>query len=422
MNYRKNVSVILLLILSLFLTGCQKQTESAEPADSLPVTEINTVEYISQETVQARPDPTSEPEEAEPEQLPEEPETVTVCMVGDVLLHDRVEDSARREDGSYNFDALFENTKDVIRGADLAIVNQEVILGGTELKVSGYPNFNGPTEVMDALAETGFDVVCHGTNHALDRGGKGLLNCLNSWQEKYPEIEITGIHDSAEDQSRISVVSVKGLDIAVLNYTYGTNGISLPGDMPYAVDYLQESRVKEDLAKAREQADIVIVCPHWGTEYRLTPDNSQKKWAQLFADNGADLILGTHPHVPEPVEVITATDGREVPVYYSLGNYVNWTSGTGDGTANRMVGEMAYVTFSSEGNLESCEVLPLVSHVTSGEDGVTVFFLKDYSEEKAAENEIRKQDPAFSYDYCRNLCENVLGEYYEPETFRESGT
>ena len=145
--------------------------------------------------------------------------------------------------------------------------------------------------MADELVDTGFDVICHATNHALDKGKKGLTNCLNYWQEHYPDLAVLGIHDSKEDQEEIYVAECEGMRIAILNYTYGTNGIPLPGDMPYAVDLLKESRVKEDLAKAEKLADFTIVCPHWGTEYSLKKTAEQDKWVKIFYEGGADSIV-----------------------------------------------------------------------------------------------------------------------------------
>jgi poly-gamma-glutamate synthesis protein (capsule biosynthesis protein) len=334
---------------------------------------------------------------------------ITIVMVGDVLLHTPVAESGRKEDGTYNFDAIFEPLREEISAADLALVNQEVILGGTELGISGYPAFNAPYELGDALVNAGFDVVCHATNHALDKGAKGVRNCLAFWDENHPETAVLGIHASADDQSEIYVYEQDGISIAILNYTYGTNGIELPADMPYAVDLLEKERVRSDLQEASELADFVIVCPHWGTEYVLEETAEQKQWAQIFAENGADLVLGTHPHVIEPVEWV-----EDTLVYYSLGNFVNWTSDAGNGIANRMVGGMAKITIGRDdtGNvgITDWSVEPVVSHLEQGFGGVTVYALDAYTEELAEKNEIRKQDGNFSLEYCRKLVQDVFGE------------
>ena len=351
----------------------------------------------------------------------EKPE-ITLVMAGDILLHTPVAESGKREDGNYDFSAVFAEMKEEISSADLALVNQEVILGGEELGVSGYPAFNAPYELGDALADAGFDVVLHATNHALDKGKRGIVNCLAFWQEEYPDIAVLGIHGSEADQEEIYVYEQDGIRLAVLNYTYGTNGIALPQDMPWAVDLLDKTKVAEDLQRAQELADFVIVCPHWGTEYFLEETAEQEAWAAFFAENGADLILGTHPHVIEPVEWVGAAegseDGRGTLTYYSLGNFVNWTSGTGDGVANRMVGGMARVTIgldeAGEAVITSYGVEPLVCHVEQGYGGVTVYPLEEYTEELAGRNEIVGQDGQFSLSYCRKLAEEVFGSLWLP--------
>ena len=334
---------------------------------------------------------------------------VTLVMVGDILLHTPVAESAKTEEGGYDFTAVFANLQEEIGGADLAIVNQEVILGGAELGVSGYPSFNAPYELGDALWEAGFDVVLHATNHALDKGRQGLVNCMAFWETNYPEIAVLGIHESERDQQEIYICEQEGIRIAILNYTYGTNGIPLPGDMPYGVDILERERVTEDLKRAKELADFVIVCPHWGTEYVLEETATQREWAKLFAENGADLVLGTHPHVIEPIAWV-----EDTLVYYSLGNFVNWTSGTGAGVANRMVGGMAQVTIGLDENGEAVitdyGVETLVCHLEEGYGGVTVYPLAGYTEELAERNAIVKQDDSFSLEYCEELSRRVFGE------------
>ncbi len=337
---------------------------------------------------------------------------VQLIMVGDILLHDGIEKCAMQEDGLYDFSEVFRHTRSVIEAADLAIVNQEVIIGGKELRVSGYPSFNAPYEIADELAETGFDVICHATNHALDRGKRGIENCLKYWEENHPDIDTVGIYTSQADRDDVCIFEKNGIKIAVLNYTYGTNGISLPSGMPYAVDLLNDERVKEDLAKAEKAADLTVVCPHWGTEYNHGISEMQKKWTKVFAENGADLIIGTHPHVIEPVEEYETSDGRKVPVYYSLGNFINWTSGSGKGVADRMLGAMADVTIAkdADGNavIKDYGVRPLVAHVESEINGSTVYFLDDYTQAKSFLNEIRKADANFSYRYCEDLCADII--------------
>ena len=344
-----------------------------------------------------------------------------IVMVGDILLHDGVTESCTLEDGGYDFDPIFAHTKEKITQADLAIVNQEVILGGKELRVSGYPSFNAPFEVADALSNAGFDVVCHATNHALDRGKKGIINCLDNWKSAHPEMAVIGIYDSEQAAEEVYITKVCSDDcqsndadairIAVLNYTYGTNGIALPSDMPYAVSMLNKEAIASDLEYAREHADFIIVCPHWGIEYQLTPSSEQVEMAKFMADNGADLIIGTHPHVIEPVEYVEGDNGGRALCYYSLGNYINWTSGRGQDVSNRMVGFMADVIIERDENgdvvISDYEAIPLISHVESNKGKVMTYFLDDYTEELAEGNEIKEQDDEFSIEKAKELVRKV---------------
>ena len=224
----KKIPMILLAMFTL--SGCDRQemiysfnhVEEASVDNEVENTE--SVDNIQAETEQAVDITTKEPEISDVYSGP----TVTLTMVGDVLLHTPVEESCQAEDGSYDFSILFANVKDEVQAADIAIVNQEVIIGGEELGVSGYPSFNAPYEVADALADTGFDVILHGTNHAMDQGKKGITNCLSNWEKKYPDIKILGINKSQDAQDSVTVLEQNGIKIAVLNYTYGLNGIALP--------------------------------------------------------------------------------------------------------------------------------------------------------------------------------------------------
>lgn len=341
---------------------------------------------------------------------PEQQRELTLVMVGDVLLHTPLQESGKMADGSLDYSHFFAHTTDLISQADLALVNQEVILGGSGLGLSGYPAFNGAFEVGDALVEAGFDVVLHATNHALDKGSKGLLNCLEFWEAQHPQVAALGIHDSDEDQDDLFLYQWQGCTIAILNYTYSTNGVPLPED--YMVDMLEERAVIADLERANEVADFVIVCPHWGTEYTHSPTASQKKWAALFLEHGVDLVIGTHPHVIQPIEWLTDEAGNEMLVYWSLGNYINFTSGTGAGVGQRAVGAMAQVTLGVEDRkvvITDYGVTPLIAHMVEGTGQPTVYPLADYTQALAEESAMSDKDPGFSLDYCRALCQQVFG-------------
>lgn len=341
-------------------------------------------------------------------------QSATIVMVGDVLLHTPVSESGQMADGSYQYNHLFRNAKADIESADLALVNQEVILGGRELGLTGYPAFNGAYEVGDALVNTGFDVILHATNHALDRGKEGLINCMNYWKTSHPDISVVGINDSAESQDKICVRTVNGIRIAILNYTYGTNGILMPSSMPYAVNILTKDKVAKDVEAAKQVSDFIIVAPHWGTEYTHEETEMQKEWAEYFAEIGVNLVIGTHPHVIEPVEWVQASNGNKTLVYYSLGNFINATSDSGEGVADRMVGAMSKVTIrrQTDGSvgIDQYGVIPLVTQMKTGPGQITTYKLSDYTQELAAENEIKDRDDRFSLDFCKQLSKEVFGD------------
>jgi poly-gamma-glutamate synthesis protein (capsule biosynthesis protein) len=181
----------------------------------------------------------------EPDAVVEETQTeadaeIDLIMVGDILLHTPIEEYSKQADGTYDYSAIFTNQKEDISDADLSLVNQEVIIGGEDLGISGYPAFNCSYNLANNLESTGFNVVLHATNHALDKGKKGVVNCLNNWKTNHPNMTVLGINDSKEASDNIYVYEKDGMKIAILNYTYGTNGIPLPSDMPYAVNMLEE--------------------------------------------------------------------------------------------------------------------------------------------------------------------------------------
>ena len=354
---------------------------------------------------------TEEPTTTEP---PFEPVEIDVMMIGDILTHMGVQDSGRLADGSLNYDHLFANIKEDVQEADIAIVNQEVIIGGEELGLSGYPTFNCAYEIGDALVNAGFNIILHATNHTLDKGSVGVDNCINFWKSKYPDITYLGINQVAEDRDNIYVYEQEGIRIAILNYTYGTNGIPLPEDRPYIVNLLEEDAVIADLEKAKAMSDFIIVCPHWGTEYTLVETEEQHYWAKLFADNGADLIIGAHPHVIEPVAWIEAEDNSRTLCYYSLGNFISTQN-----DASNMLGAMAKVTITNdeEGNvfIKEYSVEPLVTQKLWGTQEITTYKLSDYTADLASKNRIIDKDSSFSMSYLVNTCKQVFGDLYIPK-------
>jgi poly-gamma-glutamate capsule biosynthesis protein CapA/YwtB (metallophosphatase superfamily) len=418
-NRFKYLSFVLVFFLLLMnTTGCIRPVEDTNTFSTDASKDIQaTTEESSESKIIASDDDSTSVESIESKETEKDVEEpnytkVDLIMVGDMLLHDPVNESGRYPDGTYNYDHLFTNVKDIIMDKDIAMVNQEVILGGLELGLSGYPTFNGAFEVADSIANTGFNVILHATNHTLDKGKTGGLNCMNYWKSNYPDIAIVGINESQEARDNIYVYEKEDLKIAILNYTYGTNGVKLPSDMPYIVNLLDKEDIERDVKKAIEIADFVIVAPHWGIEYKHYPSQDQIELAEFMADLGVDLVIGTHPHVVQPVEWVESENGNKMLIYYSIGNFINSTSSKGDGVTNRMIGAMAEVTIEKhereEAFISQYGAIPLISHKdTSGPGLLTVYPASNYTEELARENEIVNQDPNFSLELCLDIWNEV---------------
>ena len=341
-------------------------------------------------------------------------ESMRIVMIGDMLMHDSLLKSAKLDTGGYNFDHLFTNVKGFIEKADLAMVNQETIIGGSAFGYTGYPSFNTPNELVDAEINTGFDVLLFATNHAYDKGAKGVRNCMEYLDTTHPELGYVGINHNEEDRDNIYTYEANGIKVAILNYTYGHNGVKLPSSLSYLINELDEEKVRSDIRKAEEIADFTIVCPHWGTEFKHTKDAKQESWTAVFLEEGVDLVLGTHPHVVQPIEWVTHENGHQMLVYYSIGNFINGTNSTGHGVTDRMVGAIADVNLERNKETGKVEIVKhdvhsVVCHMAEKTE-YTVYFLKDYTEELASKNLVVRQDSEFSKSLCESIFNQVFGE------------
>lgn len=356
-----------------------------------------------------------------------DPQKIRLMMLGDNLMHLGMVYSGQQPDGSFNYDKMFEPVKAHLELADIKITNQETIFGGNHLGYSGFPFFNSPTEIGDGIANAGFNVVLHASNHAADQGIKGILHCLDFW-EKYPEILVTGIFENANEENQdIGLLEINGITFAILNYTYSPNLAALPkdiqGHLAMLCDWDENNGmidfknlhpdVLTDIATAKQMADVVIVCPHWGTEYTFVPSSYQQKFAKQMAEAGADLIIGTHPHVIQPIEWVRADNGNTALCYYSLGNYVS-----SQNDAECMLEAMAWVTFVvQEDSVEILEeetgAIPMICHYTSGAIRLeNVYFLDGYTEEKAKTHGIHAFDSAdYTLENLQRWANEVLGEW-----------
>ena len=260
---------------------------------------------------------------------------LSLIAVGDNLIHGSVYRDANKHANynGYDFKPIITNIKEIVSNYDVAYYNQETILGGTELGLSDYPTFNSPYEAGDAMIDAGFNLVSLATNHTMDSGKKAVENSCKYWNEK-KEVLTSGSYCSEEEKNEIRIKEKNNITYTMLNYTYGTNGMPVSNDYlvnvwPTDIDNINnpekdtkyqayKTKVKEDIEKVRDKVDLLIVAMHWGVEYTHNPTEYEKDMASYLSSLGVDLIIGTHPHVIQPVTWIDNT-----LVIYSLGNFLS---------------------------------------------------------------------------------------------------
>lgn len=301
MKKNKSLVIIILILLSCISLHCIKSYKNIEIKPNENVSEIDV-------------DKTEVPETEQNKKLEY---NLSLAMVGDALYHSNCYEDGLQNDGTYNFDSQFADIAPIISNYDLAYYNQETILGGTEIGLSTYPTFNSPQEVGDAFLKAGFNLVSLATNHTMDRGEKAILKSVAYWRGK-TNVLTAGSYDSFEDRNRSHIREKNGITYAFFSYTYGTNGIPVPKGKEYLVNLFDKETAKKDIEAVRDQVDVILVAMHWGTEYVHEPSKVQKEQALFLADLGVDVIIGSHPHVIQPIEHI----GNTI-VIYSLGNFIS---------------------------------------------------------------------------------------------------
>ena len=251
--------------------------------------------------------------------------TFTLTALGDVLCHNtQYWDAYNSSTDEYDFSYVFDDIKSYTSAGDITIANLETSFAGKDVGYSNYPTFNSPDSLATALKGIGIDIISTAGNHALDKGFSGLCRTIDVLDSN--EIEHLGTYKSEENQKKLLFKNIKGLNVAFINYTYGTNGIPVPDGKEFCINLIDKDLIKNQIEQAKdENADIIIACMHWGTEYQTTPNDEQKELSDFLFKNGVDIIIGNHPHVLEPMEkrTVTLDDGttKECFVIYALGNF-----------------------------------------------------------------------------------------------------
>jgi beta-glucosidase-like glycosyl hydrolase/poly-gamma-glutamate capsule biosynthesis protein CapA/YwtB (metallophosphatase superfamily) len=250
-----------------------------------------------------------------------------ISAAGDLMLHSyQYENAFSAETGRYEFDSNFELVKPYLKQADIALANLETVFGGPGLPYSDYPRFNAPDSFGEAIKNAGFNMLTTANNHCNDKGDAAIMRTLN--QLDFWGIKHTGTFRTKSERGKILTAEADGISVAFLSYTYGTNGLPLPDGKNYMVNIIDENLIISDLQKAKElNTDFIVVMPHLGNEYETAPRQVFKNWINLMLENGADIVLASHPHVLQPLEIVKMTDvnggERTCAVAYSLGNFIS---------------------------------------------------------------------------------------------------
>ncbi|MBQ3107270.1 MAG: CapA family protein [Firmicutes bacterium] len=321
-----------------------------------------------------QPDPGLEEGAGEQTPPPDEVVTLDILCVGDVMVHKpQIASQYDEATGTYDYTNNFQYVKKYIEAADLAICNVETTFAGGE--PSGYPSFNAPDALADALVWAGFDVGITSNNHMIDKGHKGLIRTLQVLRNA--GLATTG--SRLEWEKDYTIMDVDGVQVAVIAATYETamrgtqhtiNGIGVSKASEPLINMFRYGSLDEDLAKMQTRinnakadgADIIVCYYHWGEEYQTSPNEWQQTIAQRTVDMGADIIFASHPHVPQGVEYLQNAEGRQVPVFYSLGNFIsNQRRETLGGdkyipTEQDLMGRVTVTYNKTQGRVESAEM------------------------------------------------------------------
>lgn len=258
-----------------------------------------------------------------PEEEPQTKTEVSLTAIGDIMFHDDQLESGLEIDDTFDFNPMFADVKPLLSSADITLANFETTLGGSSLGFTGYPQFNSPDEVADAIQNAGVDILTTANNHSLDTRDDGLKRTAKVLQDK--GFKTVGTYEKEPD-SRVLTHEVNDITFAILSYTESTNGLGdqYPADELNAmINLMTKENIERDVQEAKQlNVDFIITFMHWGEEYMRKPNERQIEYANFMAELGVDLILGSHPHVIQPTDIIK-TDDKETFVVYSMGNFVS---------------------------------------------------------------------------------------------------
>lgn len=317
----RNILIIIICILLIIFTGVIAFNYLKNKNDYK-----NLVETSKQEIETEKQEEQDSSNNVQENQKEETDTTFTLTAIGDVMCHNtQYMDAYDSDTGTYDFSYVFDNISSYTKTADICIGNLETSFAGEDRGYSNYPTFNSPDSLADSLKRIGVDVLSTAGNHALDMGFSGLSRTIDVLDKA--DISHLGTYKTQEDQDKVLIKYVKGVKIAFIDYTYGTNGISVPSDKKFCINLIDKDLIKKHIETAKNQnADMIVACMHWGTEYQTKQNSEQEELADFLFQNGVNVIIGNHPHVIQPMEkrTVTLEDGstRDGFVVYALGNFI----------------------------------------------------------------------------------------------------
>ncbi|MDD2371981.1 MAG: CapA family protein [Syntrophomonadaceae bacterium] len=286
-------------------------------------------------------------------------QTITLTAAGDCLMHGPQIRSGLQADGSFCFDNFFVDVKDLINDGDYSSTDFEAALAGPETGYTGYPMFNSPDAIATTFKEAGFDLVVTVNNHSLDRGYKGAIRTLDVLQKA--GLDTVGTYRNEKEARSFLIKDIKGVKVGYLAYSYGTNGLPVPGEHPEFFNFLDRDKILTDIEILRPQVDVLILVLHWGQEYQPKPTQEQELMAHEFLNAGADVILGNHPHVIQTMEIVKVRN-KDKFVIYSMGNFISAQHGQERNSGIVLKMKFTKNFNSSETLLDEVTYTPTYSH------------------------------------------------------------
>ena len=405
---KKLAAIILCIATVLAFSGCGENSPASEPVPA--VTSPGTV---GQEAEAPGADPIIESDyPGLSDEIEGQNRRISVLCAGDNVIHPALymeaKNRAKAETRNYNFLPMYADISDMVKEADISFINQETLMAGDEkYGLSGYPLFNSPQDLAYELIDLGFDIINMANNHMLDQGASGLKDTIDYYDTLKDDILMVGGYRNEEDYDTLRFYDHEGFRIAVLSYTYGTNGLILPYGSELVVPYLDEDTVRRQVKNAKESADLVFVSVHWGTENLFSVTDEQKEYASIMAESGADVIIGHHPHVIQPIEWIDRGDGKRTLCIYSLGNLVSEMA-----LSMNMIG--CLVTFDivvengGDPFIDNVSFIPTVFHYGLNYFGTHLYLMEDYTEELAAKHGTRIYGSGYAHTYKLKDMQDVV--------------